>query len=228
MVARRVVSHTSTPGVSRTASRRATISVPSVDDNGTDVEILICAARTADSSGQGQLRPEPPGPRSVPERSPVRGSGQTLRVARVILCGRGARRSISCSGATPVNIGVSLGGAESFQKMTSLSHFPFDLAKDPATRRDALMPISERVGITREVLTSLTEATRSGQRHLMCRVLDILQVDIIRPTIRLTQPQVVVIMAAVTELQHEAARAAPDIALFCARAGIVIDILSIA
>lgn len=62
----------------------------------------------------------------------------------------------------------------------------------------------------------------------MCRVLDILQADIIRPTVRFTQPQVVVVMAAVTELQHGAARAAPDIALFCARARLVIDILSIA
>jgi hypothetical protein len=78
------------------------------------------------------------------------------------------------------------------------------------------------------MLTSLTEATRSGQRHLMCRVLDILQSDVIRPTVRLTHPQVVAIMAAVTELQHEAARAAPDIALFCVRAKVVIDILSTA
>jgi hypothetical protein len=100
----------------------------------------------------------------------------------------------------------------------------------PGTRakHDTSMPLSERAGITREVLTSLTEATRSGQRHLMCRVLDILQADIIRPTVRLTQPQVAVVMAAVTELQHEAARAGPDVALFCARARIVIDILSVA
>jgi hypothetical protein len=112
--------------------------------------------------------------------------------------------------------------------MKSRSQVPVDLAMDPRARRDTPMPLSERVGITRDVLTNLTEATRSGQRHLMCRVLDILQVDIIRPAVRLTQPQVVVVMAAVTELQHEAARAAPDIALFCARARIVIDILSVA
>lgn len=112
--------------------------------------------------------------------------------------------------------------------MKSPSQAPFDLAMDPPPRRDTPVPLSERVRITRELLTSLTEATRSGQRHLMCRVLDILQGDIIRPTVRLTQPQVVVVMAAVTELQHEAARAAPDIDLFCARARLVIDILSLA
>ena len=101
-------------------------------------------------------------------------------------------------------------------------------APGPRAKRDIPMPLSERAGITREVLTSLTEATRLRQRHLMCRVLDILQADIIRPTVRLTQPQVAAVIAAVTELQNEAARAAPDTALFCARARIVIDILSVA
>ena len=88
------------------------------------------------------------------------------------------------------------------------------------------MPLSERVGIARELLVVLTEATRSGQRHVMCRVLDIIEGDILRPTVRLTPPQGVAVSAAVTELQHEAARAAPDIALFCVRARLVIDILS--
>jgi hypothetical protein len=110
--------------------------------------------------------------------------------------------------------------------MKSLSQAPFDLAVDPPPVSDTPMPLSERVGIARELLGILTEATRSGQRHVMCRVLDILQGDILRPTVRLTQPQVVAVMAAVTELQHEAARAAPDIALFCARARVVIDVLS--
>jgi hypothetical protein len=110
--------------------------------------------------------------------------------------------------------------------MKSLSQAPFDLATDSPTVSDTPMPLSERVGIARELLVSLIDATRSGQRPVMCRVLDILQGDILRPTVRLTQPEVAAVMAAVTELQHEAARAAPDIALFCARARVVIDILS--
>ena len=101
--------------------------------------------------------------------------------------------------------------------MKSLSQFPFNLALGPPPVIDAPMPLSERVGIARELLIALTNATHSGQRHVMCRVLDILQGDILRPTVRLTPLQVVAVMAAVTELQHEAARAAPDIALFCAR-----------
>jgi hypothetical protein len=111
--------------------------------------------------------------------------------------------------------------------MKSLSQGQFELATDPR-RRDIPLPLSERVGIARELLVALIEATRSGQRHLMCRVLEILQRDIIRPTVRLTQAQVVAVMAAVTELRHEAARAAPDVALFCARARLVIEILSTA
>ncbi len=110
--------------------------------------------------------------------------------------------------------------------MKSLSQVPLDLAMESAPVSDSPMPLSERVGIARELLVSLSDATRSGQRHVMCRVLDILQSDILRPTVRLTQPQVVAVMAAVTELQHEAARAAPDIALFCVRARLLIDTLS--
>ena len=90
------------------------------------------------------------------------------------------------------------------------------------------MPLSERVGIVEELLVVLTQATRSGQRHVMCRVLDILKGDILRPTVCLTETQVVAVMAAVTDLQHEATRPAPDIALFCAGARSMIDILSIA
>jgi hypothetical protein len=110
--------------------------------------------------------------------------------------------------------------------MKSLSQVPLDVAMDSPPVRETPMPLSERIGIARELLVILTDATRSGQRHVMCRVLDILRGDILRPAVRLTQPQVVAAMATVTELQHEAARAAPDLALFCARARLVIDILS--
>jgi hypothetical protein len=98
---------------------------------------------------------------------------------------------------------------------------------DPPPARERLLPLSERIEIARQVLHTLREATRAGQRHLMLRALDILQADIIRPTVRFTKPQVAAVMTAVTELQHEAARTAPDVALFCASATRVIDILSI-
>jgi hypothetical protein len=110
--------------------------------------------------------------------------------------------------------------------MKSPSHIPFDLVADAPPASDIAMSLSERVGIARELLVALTEATLSGQRHVMSRVLDILQGDLLRPTVQLAQAQVVAVTTAVTELQHEAARAAPDIALFCARARVVIDILS--
>ena len=93
--------------------------------------------------------------------------------------------------------------------------------------RDDPMPRSELIEIARELLDMLTVATRSGQSHLMRRVLDILQPDVNRPTVRLTEPQLSAVLAAVTELQQEAVRAAPDIVRFCLRATHVIDILSI-
>jgi hypothetical protein len=110
--------------------------------------------------------------------------------------------------------------------MKSVNQVPLDLATDAPQSADNQLPLSERVGVARELLLALTDATRSGQRHVMCRVLDILQGDIFRPNVRLSQPQVVAVRAAVTELQHEAARPAPDLALFCAHARLVIDILS--
>ena len=110
--------------------------------------------------------------------------------------------------------------------MKSVSQVPLDLAMDAPQSGDNQMPLAERVGVARELLLALTDATRSGQRHVMCRVVDILQGDVLRPSVRLSQPQVVAVMAAVTDLQHEAARPAPDLALFCARARLVIDILS--
>ncbi len=112
--------------------------------------------------------------------------------------------------------------------MKSMSQVPLDPSLDPRPVRDTPMPLSERVGIAEELLVILPQATRSGQRHVMCRVLEILQGDILRPTVRLTEAQVVAVMAAVTELQHEAARVAPDITLFCAGARFMIDILSLA
>jgi hypothetical protein len=104
----------------------------------------------------------------------------------------------------------------------------FDRAMDQPPASERPLPLSERIGIARDLLNMLTEATRSGQGHVMCRVLEILQADILRPTIRLTAAQVAAVTAAAMELRHEAARAAPDISLFCARARVVIDILSVA
>ena len=112
--------------------------------------------------------------------------------------------------------------------LLAVTQLPFDptLALRPV--RDTPMPVSERAGIARELLVSLTQVTGSGQRHVMCRVLEIVRGDILRSSVRLTPPQVVAVMQAVTELQHEAARTAPDLALFRASAGLVIDILEIA
>jgi hypothetical protein len=111
--------------------------------------------------------------------------------------------------------------------MTSSRPPSFDLAIDPPPARVGPLSLSDRVGVARDLLTALKEATRSGQRHLMHRALDILHCDLIRPTLRLAAPQLVAAKAAVTDLQQEAARDAPDVALFCARATLVIDILSI-
>jgi len=94
---------------------------------------------------------------------------------------------------------------------------------DPSPVRVGPIPLSDRIDTTWELSNVLKDATRSGQRHLMRRALDILQCDILRPSLPLTEPQLVVVMMALTELQHEAVRAPPDIALFCGHDTLVID-----
>ena len=94
---------------------------------------------------------------------------------------------------------------------------------DPSPVRVGPIPLWDRIETAWAPSNVLKDATRSGQRHLMRRALDILQCDILRPSLPLTEPQLVVVMIALTEFQHEAERAAPDIALFCGRDTLVID-----
>ena len=72
----------------------------------------------------------------------------------------------------------------------------------------------------------LVDATRPGQAHLMQRILTILKLELLSPNLRLSDRQVSAVMLAVAELEHEAARTAPDPALFKSRAQALVDLLS--
>jgi hypothetical protein len=84
---------------------------------------------------------------------------------------------------------------------------------------------SELLTIARELLGTLKDATRAGQTHVMQRVLRLLHREILCPNLRLTEQQLGTVMTAVTDLEHEAVRMAPDAAIFNGRAQIVVDIL---
>jgi hypothetical protein len=80
--------------------------------------------------------------------------------------------------------------------------------------------------VTCELLGALDQVTRSGQSPLMRKVLDILRREALRPDLRLGQPEVDAVMGAIQDLEHEAARLAPDPAAFNRRAQVVVAALS--
>ena len=80
--------------------------------------------------------------------------------------------------------------------------------------------------VTCELLGALDQVTRSGQSPLMRKVLDILRREALRPDLRLGQLEVDAVMGAIQDLEHEAARLAPDPAAFNRRAQVVVAALS--
>jgi hypothetical protein len=80
--------------------------------------------------------------------------------------------------------------------------------------------------VTCEILGALDQVTRAGQSPLMRKVLDILRREALRPDLRLAQPEVAALMGAIEDLEHEAARRAPDPAAFNRRAQVVVAALS--
>lgn len=103
-----------------------------------------------------------------------------------------------------------------------------EVTVDRTPARIGPVPFSELLTIAQELLDALADATRPGQLHLMHRVLSILQREMLSPSLRLSEGQVAAVMAAVTELEHEAARNAPDTEMFIGRAQVIVDVLSIA
>ncbi len=102
----------------------------------------------------------------------------------------------------------------------------FELETDRTPTREGPLPFSERLVVTQELLNALKDATRPGQAHLMQRALNILQCELLSPSLSLSEDQATDVVAAVAELEHEAARTAPDTAMFGSRAQMVLDLLS--
>jgi hypothetical protein len=103
-----------------------------------------------------------------------------------------------------------------------------EVSVDRTPPRKGAVPFSDLLTIARELLDALGDATRPGQLHVMHRVLSILQHEMLSPSLRLSEGQVAAVMAAVTELEHEAGRNAPDTEAFIGRARVIVDLLSIA
>jgi hypothetical protein len=103
-----------------------------------------------------------------------------------------------------------------------------EVTGDRTPARTGPVPFSELLTIAQKLLDAVRDATRPGQLYVMYRILSILQGEMISLSLRLSEGQVAAVMAAVTELEHEAVRSAPDTEMFIGRAQVIVDLLSIA
>lgn len=89
-------------------------------------------------------------------------------------------------------------------------------------------PYRERLWAALDLLRGLDEAVGPARDRLMQQVLNALHSELLRPTLRLTERQRALVMATLSELNHEATRATPDTAQFCQHARLVIDTMLLA
>ena len=83
----------------------------------------------------------------------------------------------------------------------------------------------DRLDIIRELMLTLDLVTRSGQGHVMERLLSILRRELVHAE-PLAEPQLVVVTTALAQLGHEAGRISPVPAVFNDHVRRVVDILS--
>lgn len=93
------------------------------------------------------------------------------------------------------------------------------------SKLDGPVSFPERLEVIRELMSALDLATRSGQGHVMRKMLGILRAEILGVGLRLTDGQLGVVMNTLTELEHEAGRVAPLPAAFNDNARVVVDVL---
>ena len=89
--------------------------------------------------------------------------------------------------------------------------------------RTELLPYRERLWAAMELLSALDEAVGPARDQLMQQELNALHSEILRPTLRLSARQLASVITTLSELNHEATRATPDVEQFCQHARLVID-----
>jgi hypothetical protein len=88
-----------------------------------------------------------------------------------------------------------------------------------------VLPFAERLDVAAELMGSLELTTRSGQWHVMNRVLAILRQEVLGAEGPLPAADVAGLLDAMSELEHEAGRLAPLPTTFNRHAHLVIDAL---
>lgn len=88
-----------------------------------------------------------------------------------------------------------------------------------------VLPFAERMGVVTELMVALDLATRSGQEHLMNKVLTILRGEMLDAKGPLGRSDLACLSSAMSELEHEAGRISPLANAFNQHAQAVIDAL---
>jgi len=88
-----------------------------------------------------------------------------------------------------------------------------------------VLPFTERLSVAAELMGSLELATRSGQEHVMNKVLTILRREMLDVEGPLVAADIVRLFEAMSELEHEAGRVAPLPLAFNRQAHLVIEAL---
>ena len=96
----------------------------------------------------------------------------------------------------------------------------------PSAREE--QPFRERLWSVRNLVSTLDEAVGTAPEQLIQKVLNVLHLEILHPTLRLSERQVTTVMATLAELDHEATRFTPDTAQFSRRALLLVDVLLLA
>jgi hypothetical protein len=87
------------------------------------------------------------------------------------------------------------------------------------------MSLPDRLGVIRELMDSLAVVTRSGQDHVMDKVVRILRGEMLREELSLSRLQLGAAMNALTELEHEAGRVTPMPNVFNDSARVLVGLL---
>ena len=88
-----------------------------------------------------------------------------------------------------------------------------------------VLPFAERLGIVTELTVALNLATRSGQTHLMNKVLALLRREMLEVKGPLAGADLACLLNAMSELEHEVGRISPLPNAFNRHAQVVIDAL---
>jgi hypothetical protein len=100
-----------------------------------------------------------------------------------------------------------------------------DAANDTSKRSEASVSFLDRLEAIRQLTSSLGVVTRSGQDHVMDKVLILLRREILGAGLGPTDPRHVAAMHGLKELEHEAGRISPGQVSFSEHARVVLEVL---